>query len=137
MDGYSISEDDIIYILKCKNVSLFFFRQCFIIKYSNGNIESSVPLPLDHINASMNIEKLLQGKIDNRVYFNEGVDSEVVQYLKQILLMYGAQEDKDGSFICPECNAEQSFEVYSQIITPLYLNYYAVIIELLDGEIDN
>lgn len=137
MDGYSISEDDIIYILKCENSSLFFFRQCFIIKYSNGYLESSVPLPLDHINASMNIEKLLQGKIDNRVYFNEDVDSEVVQYLKQVLLMYGAKEDKDGSFICPECNAEQSFEVYSQFVTPLYLNYYAAIIELLEGAIDN
>lgn len=134
IDGNSISEDDIIYILKCENASLVFFQQYFIIKYSDGVFESSVPLPLNRIRASLNIEKLLQGKQNNRVYFNEKANPEFVQLMKQSLLLNGFQNSEDGSLICPVCDAEQSFEFYSKFLTPLLLNTYSAIIKSMEGE---
>lgn len=134
IDGCSLSEDDIVYILKCENASLLFFKQSFIIKYSYGELESSVPLPLNRIKASLNIEKLLHDKKNNRVYFNEKIDPEVVRPIKQFMLMYGFQDSKDGSLICPECDAEQSFELYSKFFTPLLLNTYSAIIKSMEGK---
>lgn len=134
MAGCSIGEDDIMYILKCDNASLLFFRQGFIIKCSNGILESSVPLPLNRIRASLNFEKLLQDKKSNRVYFNEKIDTELVQLMKQLLLMSGFENSKDGSLISPECDAEQAFESYSKYFTPLLLNTYSDIIKSMEEQ---
>lgn len=136
MDGYSISEDAILYILKGKDSSLFFFDHFFIVKYSHGVLESTVPLPLERIKEVLNFGKLLKGKKDNRVYFNENLAPEVVQYMKLVLLMSGFKDCEDGSMLCQECDVDQLFEFYSEVYTPLLLSYYSEIIGFLQREVN-
>lgn len=134
IDGYSINENDVLYVLKGEKSSLLFFGPYIIVKYSNGELESSVPLPLEQMINTSQVEKMLQGKKNNRVYFNERLSPDIVQSMKLVLLMYGFQESDDGSLSCLDCDTDRLFEFYSEVYTPLLLNYYSTIVKMLEGE---
>lgn len=136
LDGYSISEDELLYVWRGNNSSLFVFNNenniGFIVKYSNGEYESSIPLPLDYIKKSLNIEKLLQGKLKDRIYFNENNSQDKIQLMKNYLMMFGLKTNEDGSMSAPDCDADLFYEIYSNYITPLLLNYYSSIIKQME-----
>lgn len=134
LDGYSIKEDDIIYMIKSEDASLFFFAQGYLIKYSNSGLESSVPLPLEYLNSLLNFEGRLQGKRNNRVYFNEKLDPEILQSMRFILSMAGFQNCDDGSMYCQDLNVGQAFDYFSNVYTPSLLEYYSIIIKALEDE---
>lgn len=134
LDGYSIKEDDIVYIIKGEDASLFFFAQGYQIKYSNSGLESSVPLPLEYLNGLLNFERMLQDKRNNRVYFNEKLDPEIQQSMESFLTMFGFQNSDDGSMHCQDFNVGQAFDLFSNFYTPLLLESYSMIIKALEDE---
>ena len=137
LDGYSISEDDLLYVWTGDKSSLFVFNNNeniigFIVKYSNGEYESSIPLPLDYIKKSLNFEKILQGKQKNRLYFNENISQDKILLTKTYLMMFGLKINEDGSISAPNYDIDLFYEMYSNFITPLLLDYYSSIIKEME-----
>lgn len=134
LDGYSIKEDDIVYMIKGEDASLFFFTQGYQIKYSSSGLESSVPLPLEYLNGLLNFERMLQDKRNNRVYFNEKLNPEIQQSIESFLSMFGFHNSDDGSMCCLDFNVGQAFDLFSSVYTPLLLEYYSMIIKALEND---
>ena len=104
----------------------------YIVKYSNGEFESSILLPLDYIKKSLNIEKKLQGRQKNKLYFNEKFSQDEVLVMKDVLMMFGLETNEDGS-ISTNLDVDQFYELYSKFVTPLILDYYSSIIQLMEN----
>lgn len=135
LDGYSISEEELLYVWRGNNSTLLVFNNGnigYIVKYSNGEFESSIPLPLDYIKKSLNIEKILQGKQKNKLYFNEKFSQDEVLVMKDVLMIFGLETNEDGS-ISTNLDVDQFYELYSKFVTPLILDYYSSIIQLMEN----
>lgn len=135
LDSYSISEENLLYVWRGNNSTLLVFNNGnigYIVKYSNGEFESSIPLPLDYIKKSLNIEKILQGKQKNKLYFNEKFSQDEVLVMKDVLMMFGLETNEDGS-ISTNLDVDQFYELYSKFVTPLILDYYSSIIQLMEN----
>lgn len=104
----------------------------YIVKYSNGEFESSILLPLDYIKKSLNIEKKLQGRQKNKLYFNEKFSQDEVLVMKDVLMMFGLETNEDGS-ISTNLDVDQFYELYSKFVAPLIIDYYSSIIQLMEN----
>ena len=67
------------------------------------------------------------------VYFSVIIyTQDEVLVMKDVLMIFGLETNEDGS-ISTNLDVDQFYELYSKFVTPLILDYYSSIIQLMEN----